>query len=71
VFKGNDDNETSETMPGTINKIHAITCFSAIVNLGGLPLVMAVLTAKTGTPFLTVLTRHQMKIQNDMKNQYK
>ena len=58
-------------MPGTINKIHAITCFRSIVNLGGFPLVVAVLLAKPGTPFLTVLTRHQQKIHNDMKNRYK
>ena len=44
-------------MPGRINKIHAITQFRTIVKIGGLRLVVAVLLAKPGTPFLTVLAK--------------
>ena len=41
-------------MPGTINKTNSLLNACQIIKMGGFKLLVAVLTAKTGTPFLTV-----------------
>lgn len=41
-------------MPGVINKTNTIKNVSQILRMGGFKLLFAVLTAKNGTPFLTV-----------------
>jgi hypothetical protein len=43
-------------MVGFILKRHAITNFRELRAIGGIRLVVAVLLAKPGTPFLTVFT---------------
>ena len=44
-------------MPGVINKTNTIKNAAQIVKMGGFRLFFAVLTAKSGTPFLTVYTQ--------------
>lgn len=43
-------------MPGRISKRHVFTHGWELYRVGGLRLIVAVLQAKTGTPFLTVFT---------------
>jgi len=43
-------------MPGRINKRHAITHCRELFRIGGLRLIVAVMLAKPGTPFLTIFT---------------
>jgi hypothetical protein len=44
-------------MPGVITKMSVLRAPVALYRLGGLRLIVAVLTARTGTPFLTVWIR--------------
>jgi hypothetical protein len=44
-------------MPGVITKMTVLRAPVALYRLGGLRLIVAVLTAETGTPFLTVWMR--------------
>ncbi len=43
-------------MPGRIQKRHVVTNFPELYKLGGWRLIVAVLRAKSETPFLTVFT---------------
>lgn len=44
-------------MPGVIRKRHSITHGRQLFRLGGFRLIVAVLCAKPGTPFLTVYAK--------------
>jgi len=59
-------------MPGTITKINIIRNFRQIVKMGGLELVVAVVRAKPGVPFLTVFfevenNRYNRTVRNMLK----
>jgi hypothetical protein len=41
-------------MPGVVTKMTVLTCPRLLYRLGGLRLIVAVLRAKPGVPFLTV-----------------
>jgi phosphoribosylcarboxyaminoimidazole (NCAIR) mutase len=43
-----------ETMPGVVTKMTVVRCPVQLYRLGGLRLIVAVLRAKPGVPFLTV-----------------
>ena len=44
-------------MPGVVTKKALVTNLPAIMKLGGCKLVLAMLFAKSGTPFLTVYVK--------------
>jgi phosphoribosylcarboxyaminoimidazole (NCAIR) mutase len=51
---GRTDYEGLMTMPGVVTKMTVVRCPVQLYRLGGLRLIVAVLRAKPGVPFLTV-----------------